>query len=64
MYTLSYVKQPASGKQMYGIENSTQCPVITWRVGMGAGREAQEGRGMSIIIADLHCCMAETNTTL
>ena len=27
---------------------------------MGAEREAQKGRDMYIIIADLHCCMAET----
>ena len=27
-------------------------------------REAQEGGDVCIIMADLHCCMAETNTTL
>ena len=32
--------------------------------GWGAGREAQEGGTIGIIMADLHCCMAETNTTL
>ena len=30
----------------------------------GGGKEAQEGRGISIYIADLHYCAAETNTTL
>ena len=28
------------------------------------GRKAQEGRGLYIIMADLGCYMAETNTTL
>ena len=28
------------------------------------GREAQEGRDICIIMADLHCCVAETNTIL
>ena len=28
------------------------------------GREAQEEGDMCIIMADLHCCMIETNTTL
>ena len=31
---------------------------------MGEGREAIEGREVCIIMADLHCCMAETNTAL
>ena len=28
------------------------------------GRKAQEGGDLYIIMADLHCCMAETNITL
>ena len=28
------------------------------------GEGGSRGRGCSIIMADLHCCMAETNTTL
>ena len=28
------------------------------------GREAREGGDVCIIMADWHCCMAETNTTL
>ena len=31
---------------------------------MGEGREAQEDGDICIIMADLHCCMEETNTTL
>ena len=32
---------------------------------MGRGkREAQEGAGICLLMADSHCCMAETNTTL
>jgi len=29
---------------------------------MGKGRDAQEGGDICIIMASLHCCMAETNT--
>ena len=32
--------------------------------GVGGGREVQEGGDISILVADSHCCMAETNTTL
>ena len=28
------------------------------------GRGAREGGGVRIIMADLHCCTAETNTTM
>ena len=31
---------------------------------MGGRREAQEGGDICIIKADLHCCTAESNTTL
>ena len=31
---------------------------------MERGREAQDRRDICIIVADSHCCMAETNTTL
>ena len=30
----------------------------------GGGREVQEGEFISTIMADSHCCMAETNATL
>ena len=30
----------------------------------GGGREIQEGGDIYILMADSHCCMAETNTTL
>ena len=30
--------------------------------GMGEEREAQQGGVVCIIVADLHCCMAETDT--
>ena len=32
--------------------------------GAGGGREVQEGGDMCILMADSHCCMAETNTTM
>jgi hypothetical protein len=28
------------------------------------GERAQEGGDICVFMADLHCCMAETNTTL
>ena len=33
-------------------------------MGVGPGREAQEGGDICILGADSHCCTAETNTTL
>ena len=33
-------------------------------MGSGEGREAQEGGDICIIMADSHCCTAETNTKL
>ena len=30
--------------------------------GVGGGRQVQEGGGICILIADSHCCRAETNT--
>ena len=38
--------------------------MTTKRGGMGAGeREAQEGEDVCTLMADSHCCAAETNTT-
>ena len=39
-------------------------PILVTRMWAGEGREAQQGGIMCIIVTDLHCCMAETNTTL
>ena len=39
-------------------------PVMTWRGGMREGRAATEGGHVCIIMADLCCCMAGTNTIL
>ena len=33
-------------------------------MGSGEGRETREGGSVCIIMADLHCCMTETNATL
>ena len=38
--------------------------VMTRRDGMGEGREARGEGYVCILMADLHCCKAETNTTL
>ena len=32
--------------------------------GVAGGREVQEGGGACTLMADSHCCRAETNTTL
>lgn len=40
--------------------NLTQCFMITYR----GGREAQEVGDTGVLLADSHCRMAETNTTL
>ena len=57
-------KQIASGKLLYSTGNSARCSVMNQRGRIGARREAPEGGDMCILIADLHCCIAETNTTL
>ena len=54
IYTLSCVKQIAGGKLLYKIG----------RVWWGDEREAQQGGATYVIMADSHCCMSETNTTL
>ena len=37
---------------------------MTWRDGTELGGGAKEGENVCILMADLHCCMVETNTTL
>ena len=37
---------------------------LATKVGWGKGREAQKVGDVCIIMVNLHCCMAETNTTL
>ena len=37
---------------------------LEWWDGVGCGREAQKGGAVGILMADSHCCMAETNATL
>ena len=64
IYTLPCVKQIATGKLLYNTGNSVQGSVMTYRAGMGAGREAQAGGDIHIQITDSHCCTAEANTTL
>ena len=49
-YTLTCVKQIASGNLLYDSGNSNQGSVTTYRGGMG--REAQEGGDICIPIAD------------
>ena len=36
--------------------------MMTRKDGMGGGREARQGGDVCVIMADLHCYMAETNT--
>ena len=40
------------------------CDVLEGRDGVGGRREVQEGGDICILMADSHCCMAETNIAL
>ena len=60
IYTLSCVKQIASGKLLHSTGSSARCSVMAWR----GGREVQEGGGICVHIADSLHHRAETNTTL
>ena len=51
----------AGEKLLFSTGSPVLCSVVTWVDGMG---EAREGHDVCIIMADLHYCMAETNTTL
>ena len=54
-----------NGKLLYNRElNLVLCDNLEGWDGVGGGREVQEGGGIYILMADSHCCMAETNTTL
>lgn len=64
IYTLPCVKQIAGEKLLYNIGSPVSCSVMTWKGDMVRGREAQEGGDICIIMAELHCCVAETNTIL
>ena len=62
---LTQGKQTASGKLLYNRDlNWMLCDNLEgWDEGE-AGGKAQEGRAICILMADSHCCMAETNTML
>ena len=74
IYILSCVKHIASGKLLHNTGSPAWCSAMTWRGGKGEGKEAQEGEDTDTytyththtykIMADLHCCIAETDTTL
>ena len=59
-YTLSCIKWIASEKLVYNTGSATWFPE---RVEWVEGRETQQ-EILYIIMTDLHCCTAETNTTL
>ena len=61
IYTLSCVKQLPSRELRYNREPSL---VLCWQPrGVKCGEEALQGGGIYIIMAEPHCCMAETTTT-
>ena len=69
LYTIPCVKWTASGELLYSTGSSAQCSGTTERAGMGDDAVGWEGnsrqRGYRYILrAGLHCCTAETNTTL
>lgn len=41
------------------IRDKNQCSWVE-----GEGREVEEGEDIGILVADSHCCMAKTRTTL
>ena len=60
-------KQTAGGKLLYNTGSSAQCPVMTYRGGMGRVEgewESQKGGDIYIHIADSLHGTVETNTTL
>ena len=67
---MSYVTRPPQTSHTPGEKllcrsgSPARGSVMTSGAGCGEGREAPEGDDMRIIVADLRCCMAETNTTL
>ena len=63
-YILSGVRWIADEKMLCSTGGLVWYSVMTWRAGVGEEREAREGGHVCIIMAYLHCCMAETKTTL
>ena len=61
-YTSPNVKQRASEMLIQGAQPSALEQPRVARC--GEGREVQEEGNTHILMADSHCCMAETNTTL
>ena len=60
VYPLSGVGWIAGEKVLCPTGSPVLRSVMTWRDGMWGG----EVGNVCIIMADLHCCMAETNTAL
>ena len=50
--------------QLYNTESPAWHSMVTQRGEKREGREAHKGGDICIIMTDLHCCGAETNTTL
>ena len=63
-YTLSGVRRIAGEKLLCSTGSPACCSVMTQRDGMRERRETREGGDVCIIMNDLSCCIAETNTTL
>ena len=64
IYTPPCAKYIAGEKLLYNTGSPAWCSVMTLRGGIGEGRKTQEGSDKCIIMADLLCCTAETNTAL
>ena len=64
IHILSGVRWIAGEKLLGSTGSPLWCSVMTWKAGLGGG-EGGEGAGdVCIIMADMHCCVAETNTML
>ena len=63
IYTHPCVRQSAGEKLLHNTGSPAWCPMMTWRGGVGGGRETQEEGDACIIMAHLRCT-AENNTTM
>ena len=57
IYTLSHVRQMSGEKLLCSKGRPVWRSAMIWKDGMGGGEVCTS-------MTDLHCCMAETNTTL
>ena len=57
IFTMSGIRWRAGGKLLCIAGTPVSCSVMTRKDGMGVSEEAGDDGDVSIIMADLHCCM-------